>query len=180
LDGCKELKDQIVLKSNGTDSFFMQQALKQAERAAAVDEVPVGAVMVDKYGKIVARAYNQTIKKYSPLAHAEILAIRKAAKKRGDWRLPGHTLYVTLEPCLLCMQLIIMSRIGRLVYGADSPLFGFSLDKYCSFDLCKVPLVIEKGIEADAAKKLLKQFFKGKRSRVDGAQKIEECRDRKN
>ena len=151
----------------------MQQALKEARAAAAYDEVPVGAIIVDQNGVIIARAYNQTVKKKSQLAHAEIAAIAKAAKKLGDWRLDGCTLYVTLEPCALCMQLIIMSRIGRLVYGTDSPLFGFSLDKYCTFDLYKVPLMIEKGIEAEVAQYLLKHFFKRKRRSVDGTKKIE-------
>lgn len=157
------------------DVFFMQQALKQAEKAAAHDEVPIGAVLVDAHGMVVARAYNQTIKRSSPFAHAETLAIAKAARKIGDWRLEGYTLYVTVEPCALCMHVIVISRIKRVVYGAPSPLFGFSLDKYCTFDLYKRPIMVS-GVEADKAHHLMKQFFKKKRSSSHGAQKIYEGR----
>lgn len=145
------------------DLFFMQQALAQARKAAAHDEVPVGALVTNEQEDIIARAYNQTNKRHSPLAHAEIIAITRAAKKCGDWRLTGHTLYVTLEPCALCMQAIIASRISRVVYAAASPLFGFSLDKYCSFDLYKMPLVLTSGIEEQTAQTYLQEFFKKKR-----------------
>lgn len=155
------------------DVFFMQQALKQAEKAAIHDEVPIGAVLVDEQGKIVARAYNQTIQLSSPFAHAETRVIAKAARKFGDWRLDGYTLYVTVEPCALCMHVILTSRIRRVVYGAPSPLFGFSLDKYCTFDLYKRP-IMASGIEADKAQHLMRQFFKKKRSGSHGAQKTHE------
>ncbi|HBR71117.1 TPA: tRNA-specific adenosine deaminase [Candidatus Dependentiae bacterium] len=162
-----------------SDNFFMQQALKEAEKAALKNEVPVGAVVVNESGDILGRSYNQTIKKNSPLGHAEIVAISKAAHALNDWRLDGCTLYVTLEPCALCMQLIIMSRITRVVYGAVSPLFGYSRDKHCIFDLSRMPLVVEKGIEAEAAQTLLKQFFTKKRSQVHGTKKITKSRARK-
>ena len=159
----------MTLKNKKTDIYFMNLALKQAEKAVACDEVPVGSIVVDEDGSVIGRGYNQTIKKNSPLAHAESEAIRKAAKRRGDWRLGGCTLYVTLEPCTLCMQLISMSRIARVVYGADSPLYGFSRDKICTFDLVRLPIVIVKGVEKESAERLLKQFFKKKRRRFDGA-----------
>lgn len=154
----------IVRRNNHPDdTWFMAQALKQAQRAFIAQEVPVGAVIVNVDGKIIARAYNQTIKRHSPLAHAEIVAIIKAARKQKDWRLDGFTLYVTIEPCALCMQLILTSRITRVVYGAPSPLYGFSLDKYCSFDLYKKPLAITSGVSAGQAQQYMKQFFKQKR-----------------
>lgn len=146
-----------------TDTWFMNEALKQARRAFDAGEVPVGAIVVDKNGVVIARAYNQTIKRSSPLAHAETLAIIKATRKQKDWRLNTCTLYVTIEPCALCMQLILMSRIARVVYGASSPLYGFSLDKYCSFDLYKKPLAITSGVSAGLAQQYMKQFFKQKR-----------------
>ena len=145
------------------DIFFMQQALAQARKAAAYDEVPIGAVIIDSTNTIIARAYNQTIKRRTPLGHAEIIAITRATKKLGDWRLEGYTLYVTLEPCALCMQVIIASRISRVVWGASSPLFGFSLDKYCTFDLYKMPLAFTAGIEKTTSQAYLKQFFQKKR-----------------
>ena len=170
----------MVLIKQKSDPFFMQEALKEAEKAAEIDEVPVGAIVVDGTGKVVARAYNQTIKKKSPLGHAEILVLVKAAKKLDDWRLDGCTLYVTLEPCAMCMQLIMMGRIDRLVYGADSPIYGFSQDTYCTFDVSDMPLVIKKGVEKDASQKLLKQFFKEKRRRFDGTKDFKKGRARKN
>jgi len=162
-----------------SDQWYMQQALKQARLAAKHNEVPVGAVLVDATGAIVSRAYNQTIKRKSPIAHAESLAILKAARKLGDWRLVGCTLYVTLEPCSLCMNLIIMSRLARLVYGASSPQYGFSLDKYCVFDLYKIPLAIVSGIEKRRVQQELRSFFKERRSMRDGAEKTKEGRSEK-
>jgi tRNA(adenine34) deaminase len=166
---CKELKECVILKKKKTDIYFMDLALKEAEKAAVHDEVPVGAIVVDERGEVIGRGYNQTIKKKTPLAHAESEAMRKAARRLRDWRLDGCTLYVTLEPCTLCMQLISMSRIARLVYGADSLLYGFSRDAICTFDLARLPLIIEKGVEKDSTERLLKQFFKKKRRRFDGA-----------
>ena len=146
-----------------SDQWFMDCALKQARRAFDAGEVPVGAVVVNVDGVIVARAYNQTVKRQSPLAHAEVLAIIKVARKQKNWRLNKCTLYVTIEPCALCMQVILTSRIARVVYGASSPLYGFSLDKYCSFDLYKKPLAITSGVAAEQAQQYMKQFFKQKR-----------------
>jgi len=158
------------------DNAYMKQALAQARKAVKYDEVPVGAVLVDSEGVVVARACNQTIKKNSPLAHAESLVIQRAAKKLGDWRLDGYTLYVTLEPCALCMQLIIMSRVSRLIYGASSPLYGFTVDNYCKFDVARIPLVIEKGVRAYEVELLMKQFFQEKRRRLDGAKTVNKTR----
>jgi tRNA(adenine34) deaminase len=158
------------------DRWFMRQALFQAQKAIVAGEVPVGAVVTNREGLVIARAYNQTSKRKSPLGHAEILAITKAARKQHDWRLDGYTLYVTLEPCALCMQLILMSRISRLVYGAHSPIYGFSLDKYCTFDLYKKPLAITSEVEAGSARQYLRQFFKQKRSSCHDAQKTKKSR----
>lgn len=151
-------------KPSNRDDWHMNTALKQAARAAMLNEVPIGAVIVDKNNTIIARAYNQTIRRASPFAHAEVLAIQKAAKKLGDWRLNGCTIYVTVEPCALCMHTIIISRISRLVYGASSPLFGFSLDKYCNFDVYKTSLIIQAGIKKGEAEQHMKLFFRKKRS----------------
>lgn len=111
----------MKLESN---KFYMKQALLQAKLAFAKNEVPVGAVVVDKDGKILSRSYNKIEKQKCQVAHAEALAIKAACKKFGDWRLNGCTLYVTLEPCLMCLGLIQLSRIDKVVFGASSPLFG--------------------------------------------------------
>ena len=151
---------------NKDNSWFMLQALAQAEKALARDEVPIGAVVVSPEGKIVARAYNLVHKKGCQTEHAEVRAIKKACKKIGDWRLDGYSIYVTIEPCSMCMGLIKLCRISNLVYGADSPLFGYRLDKDISLNVYKSNAVkIEKGLLADEAVSILRRFFKEKRKK---------------
>ncbi|MCL4380070.1 nucleoside deaminase [Candidatus Dependentiae bacterium] len=145
------------------DHSYMEQALTLAQQAAAADEVPIGAVVVNAQGTVIGQGYNQRVARHSILAHAEILALEEAAATIGDWRLDGCTLYVTLEPCPLCMQVILMSRVNRLVWGADSPLYGFTLDKDCTFHLYKTRLHITTGLAAYQAQELLRLFFKNKR-----------------
>ena len=105
------------------DLKYMKAALKQAEKALAIGEVPIGAVIVYE-GKIIGRGYNRRNTDHTTLAHAEITAIRKACKKMGDWRLEGCTLYCTLEPCPMCAGALVQSRIDRVVIGAGSPKSG--------------------------------------------------------
>ena len=105
------------------DISFMQLAVEEARAAAAAGEVPVGAVVVQD-GKILARSGNRTIRDCDPTAHAEIVAIREAARVIGNYRVLGATLYVTLEPCSMCAGAIVQARIPRLVYGADDPKGG--------------------------------------------------------
>ena len=105
------------------DSDFMQLALDQARSAAEADEVPVGAILV-KDGQILARGNNRTIRDCDPTAHAEIVALREAARAAENYRLMGTTLYVTIEPCAMCAGAIIQARIARVVYGADDPKGG--------------------------------------------------------
>jgi tRNA(adenine34) deaminase len=148
------------------NSYYMSQALAQAKKALERDEVPVGAVIVNPEGKTIAKAYNLVHKKGCQTEHAEMRAIRKVCKKLGDWRLDGHSIYVTLEPCSMCMGLIRLCRISKLIYGADSPLFGYRLDKDTGLNVYKNNAVkIEKGICADQAIALLKHFFKNKREK---------------
>jgi tRNA(Arg) A34 adenosine deaminase TadA len=109
------------------DIIFMDAALEQAEIAAEQSEVPVGAVVIDEKGAIIARAYNQVEHTGTQRAHAEMLALEQAALSRGNWRLSGCWLYVTLEPCTMCMGLARLSRVAGVVYGARSPLMGYSL-----------------------------------------------------
>jgi tRNA(adenine34) deaminase len=102
---------------------FMRMALGQAEAALAADEVPVGAVIVHE-GRVIAAAHNQREQLHDPTAHAEMIAITQAAESRGDWRLEGCALYVTLEPCIMCAGAILQARIPLVVYGATDPKAG--------------------------------------------------------
>ncbi|OGP07827.1 MAG: hypothetical protein A2048_04435 [Deltaproteobacteria bacterium GWA2_45_12] len=100
--------------------FFMQQALKEAQKAFDAGEIPIGAVLVED-GKIIARAYNTRQKTRNPLHHAEMIVLTKAGKKKKDWRLTNTTLYVTLEPCPMCLGALLQARVGTLVFGCADP-----------------------------------------------------------
>ena len=115
--------EEIVLSTEQTDIKFMKEAIRQAKKAYKLDETPIGCVIVHE-GKVIARGYNRRNTDKSPLAHAEITAIRKASRKLGDWRLEECTLYVTLEPCQMCAGAIIQSRIPRVVIGCMNPKAG--------------------------------------------------------
>jgi len=146
------------------DMFFMSQALVQAQKALDKDEVPVGAIVVNRAGKIIGRGMNKVETLHTQHAHAESLAIQAAGKKLQDWRLEGCWVYVTLEPCAMCMHLILLSRLEGVVFGASSPLFGYHLDNGLSLGLYKnCTLTIISGIGNEMAGALLKQFFKSKR-----------------
>ncbi len=141
----------------------MAAAIDMAKKAAAKDEVPVGAVIV-KDGRIIAKACNLRETRKSPLAHAELLAIGKAAKRLGGWRLPGCTLYVTLEPCPMCAGAIINARIENVVFGAYDPKGGAmgSLYDLSEGKLNHKPLCVGGVLQEDCAA-LLTDYFKLKR-----------------
>ena len=148
------------------DYYFMEVALKQAKKALEKDEVPIGAIVVDNEGNIVAKTYNTVHTKKCQTEHAEVKAIKKACKKLGDWRLDGYTLYVTLEPCAMCMGLMRLCRVSRLVYGADSPLFGYRLDKDIDLNVYKKDTIkIKKGVLEKESVDILRCFFKDKRKK---------------
>lgn len=144
----------------------MKKALAQAQLAASKDEVPIGCVIIYK-DKILSRAYNQREKKQSSLAHAEILAIEKACKKLGSWRLEDCTLYVTLEPCPMCTGAIIQSRIPRVVFGAYDPKGGCmgSCTNLLEVKGFNHYPTIEGGILQEECASLLKVFFRQKRKK---------------
>lgn len=148
------------------DQFFMQEALIEAQHAAEINEVPIGAVVVNAHGEVVGRGYNSVERDCTQRAHAESLAIQEASKNVGDWRLNGHWLYVTLEPCSMCMGLIKLSRLEGVVYGAASPLFGFRLDNQEDLWVYKKDafLIIE-GVKKEESAALLKNFFHQKRKK---------------
>jgi tRNA(adenine34) deaminase len=148
-----------------TDSYFMQKALLLARKAAHADEVPIGAVVVSAEGVILGGGYNQTVKKHAQSRHAEVCAIERAGRRIHDWRLDNCTVYVTLQPCIMCMGLMCLSRISRLVYGAQSPLFGYDgLDSLPCF-YKKHLKGISAGVLAEESQSLLEQFFKQKRKK---------------
>lgn len=143
----------------------MDAALTQAREAAARGEVPVGAVIVAPDGRVVATAGNRTRADHDPTAHAEILAIRAACKAAGSERLPGHTLWVTLEPCPMCAAAISAARIAALYYGADDPKMGGVRHGARVFDhpQCHHRPDIYDGIGAAASRMLLQNFFQRRR-----------------
>jgi tRNA(adenine34) deaminase len=142
----------------------MRLALAAARRAPAHADVPVGAVVV-KDDAVIARARNAREKRADPTAHAEVLAIRKAAKKLGSWRLDGCTLYVTLEPCAMCAGAIVLSRLPRLVYGASDPKAGFvgSLGDLCRDARLNHRPSMTTGVLAEECGRILVEFFREKR-----------------
>lgn len=146
------------------DLFFMKEAFDQAKLAYEIDEVPIGAVVVNSEGVIIARSHNSVERDCSQRSHAECLAIELAGKALGDWRLSGCWLYVTLEPCSMCMGLIKLSRLAGVVYGAASPLFGFRLDKQEDLWVYKRdPMLVIEGVMVEETASLLKDFFHNKR-----------------
>lgn len=149
---------------------FMRAAIKEAIKAKEKDEVPIGAVIV-KDGKIIARAHNLREKKQVATAHAEILAIEKACRKLGTWRLEGCTLYVTLEPCAMCSGATILSRLDKVVYGASDPKGGCiesCIAMYEQQGFNHYP-TYESGILKEECAMLLSDFFKEKRKQKSKA-----------
>ncbi|MDO5611652.1 MAG: nucleoside deaminase [Paracoccus sp. (in: a-proteobacteria)] len=143
----------------------MDLALDQAQQAAARGEVPVGAVLADPAGRVVAVAGNRTLADHDPTAHAEIVAIRAACAAAGSQRLPGHRLWVTLEPCPMCAAAISAARIAVLYYGADDPRSGGVRHGARVFDhpQCHHRPEVYDGIRADESRDLLQRFFQERR-----------------
>lgn len=150
--------------SSPSDVQWMTRALELAELAASKGEVPVGAVLT-KDDEIVAEGHNLTITANDPTAHAEVVVVREAAKKLGDWRLTGCTLYVTLEPCAMCAGALVLSRIERLVFGASDPKAGMvgSLGNLVQDERLNHRMEVTGGTLADASGDLLKDFFRARR-----------------
>jgi tRNA(adenine34) deaminase len=147
------------------DLAFMRLALAQAELARADGEVPVGAVVV-KDGEVVAVGYNQPIGRHDPTAHAEIVALRLAAEKLGNYRLPGCELYVTLEPCAMCSGAMMHARLARVVYAASDPktgVCGSVLDLF-AHDVLNHHTEVVGGVMASEASTMLKGFFAERRA----------------
>ena len=150
-----------------TDEDFMREALEQARQAGACGEVPVGAIVVLD-GQIVGRGFNQPIGRHDPTAHAEVMALRDAAQRLGNYRLPGCELYVTLEPCAMCSGAIMHARIRRVVFGARDPKTGVAGSVIDLFDEARLNhhATIEGGLMADECGGMLSAFFAARRGKT--------------
>ena len=151
------------------DDHFMMLALKEAEAAQEAGEVPVGAVIVLD-GRVLARGHNRTIADCDPTAHAEVVALRQAAQKLGNYRLTGATLYVTIEPCAMCAGAMIQARVARLVYGCEDPKGGAIVS---CFEIANHPklnhrMEVTPGVLAEECARIIQAFFDEKRRSAEG------------
>lgn len=148
------------------DEKYMKEAIRQAKKAEAIDEVPIGCVIVYK-GRIIGRGYNQRNKKKSTLAHAEILAMQKAMKVIGDWRLEGCTMYITLEPCPMCAGAIVQARVDKVVIGAMNAKAGCagSVANLLQMDGLNHRVEIEKDVLQPECSGILSNYFRDLRVR---------------
>ncbi|MHB8066395.1 MAG: tRNA adenosine(34) deaminase TadA [Desulfobaccales bacterium] len=146
-----------------TDHHYMGEALDAAREGLAAGEVPVGAVLVGEI--VLARAFNRPIGLNDPTAHAEVLALRSAAARLGNYRLPGTTLYVTIEPCIMCVGALIQARVARLVFGAADPKGGgcVSLYRLPEDPRLNHRLEVTGGVREAECRELLQEFFKARR-----------------
>ena len=160
-------KDLDISEAESLDLFWMQRALELARQAEAEGEVPVGAVLV-KEDQILGEGWNAPIGEHDPTAHAEIRALRNAATRLGNYRLPDTTLYVTLEPCVMCAGAIIHARIQRVVYGAVDPKTGAagSVFDILNSELHNHRVNISGGVLEQECSTLLKDFFQAKRNKT--------------
>jgi tRNA(adenine34) deaminase len=146
---------------------LMRHAIALAQQAASIEEVPIGCVVVDDLtGDIIGRGFNRRETDHDPTAHAEILAIREAARARGHWRLTDTTLVVTLEPCPMCAGAIVNARVPRLVYGCDDPKAGAvrTLYRVCEDPKLNHRVAVTAGVLAEDCAKLLRDFFRAQRA----------------
>ena len=159
--GVSENKEKGQRKMTDTDAKYMKEAIRQAKKAYAIGEVPIGCVIV-RNGKIISRGYNRRTIDKNTLAHAELAAIKKASKKLDDWRLEGCTMYVTLEPCQMCAGALVQSRIDRVVVGCMNPKAG------CAgsiLNLLQMPefnhqVELETGVLEEECSQMMKDFFR--------------------
>ena len=159
-----------------TDEKFMKQAIRQAKKAYAIGEVPIGCVIVHD-GKVIGRGYNRRTIDKNTLAHAEIQAIRKACKKMNDWRLEECTMYVTLEPCQMCSGAIVQSRMTRVVIGCMNPKAGCagSILNLLQMEEFNHQVELEIGVLEEECSQMMKAFFKELREAKKAKKKAEEA-----
>ncbi|BBU43596.1 tRNA-specific adenosine deaminase [Pseudomonas putida] len=159
------MRPQIIDRSR--DQEFMRLALTLAAQGASMGEVPVGAVLV-QHGQVIGEGFNRPIIDSDPSAHAEMVAIRAAAKSASNYRLPGSTLYVTLEPCSMCAGLIVHSRVMRVVFGALEPKAGIvqSQGQFFGQGFLNHRVMVEGGVLAEECGQILSDFFKARRAKA--------------
>ena len=148
-----------------SDSYYMGLALEAAREGLAAGEVPVGAVLVDEVGLVLARAFNRPIGLTDPTAHAEIMVLRAGARLRGNYRLPGLSLYVTIEPCIMCLGAMLAARVRRLVFGAPDPKGGACVSLYRLPEDARLNhrLEVTGGVREPECRELVQEFFKARR-----------------
>ena len=151
-----------------SDEFWMQTAIQAAITARDSDEIPIGACIIDKNGELLAVAGNRTITDCDPTAHAEILVLREAAAKIGNYRLTETTVYTTIEPCAMCAGAVVNARIKRLIFGAHDERFGAveSVFRLCDASSLNHRMAIKSGIMAEECKSLMQDFFRAKRRKA--------------
>src|SRR5258707_12837345 len=150
------------------DENWMRQAIHVAREAEKLGEVPVGAVLVDNDGKILSATSNRTIKNNDPTAHAEILALRTAAIRTGNYRLTGTTMYSTIEPCAMCAGALVNARVARLVFGAHDERFGAVVTHFrvCDSSDLNHRMEIASGVLANDCRRLMQDFFRARRKQL--------------
>lgn len=144
----------------------MRKAIEAAKQAEAIGEIPIGACLIDNEGNLLAFAGNRTITDSDPTAHAEILVLREAARKLGNYRLTETSLYTTIEPCAMCAGALVNARIRRLIYGAKDERFGAveTVFRICDSELLNHRIEITSGVMADECRELMQKFFQAKRN----------------
>ena len=147
------------------DEFWMRKAIEAAKAAQDLDEIPIGACLIDADGELLAAAGNRTITSSDPTAHAEILVLREAGKKIGNYRLTETTLYTTIEPCAMCAGALVNARVERLVFGAHDERFGAvkSVFQICDTSSLNHQIDITAGVLAEECRKLMQDFFRARR-----------------
>ena len=147
------------------DEFWMRKAIEAAKAAQDLDEIPIGACLIDADGELLAAAGNRTITSSDPTAHAEILVLREAGKKIGNYRLTETTLYTTIEPCAMCAGALVNARVERLVFGAHDERFGAvkSVFQICDTSSLNHQIDITAGVLAEECRKLMQDFFRSRR-----------------
>jgi tRNA(adenine34) deaminase len=150
------------------DERYMHLALREAARAARAGEVPVGALLVDAAGEVIARAHNRPIGGCDPTAHAEIIALRRAARRLGNYRLPDTTLYVTVEPCAMCAGALVLARVARVVFGAADPKGGAARTLYRILDDPRLNHRAEVigGVLEVECRETIQKFFLARRGQI--------------
>ncbi len=174
-EAANEITDALLQNSNSSDDFFMGFALNEARLARNAGEVPIGAVVVID-NQIMGSGHNRPIGSNDPTAHAEVAALREAAGRIGNYRLPEATLYVTIEPCAMCAGAIVNARIKRLVYGAPDLRAGGvdTVFQICTNSSLNHRVEITSGVLADEGRELIQAFFRQRRGTKPGDERLDE------